>query len=227
MGFAMDRSLLDRALEGDATALNSFITQLRPHVERQLMRYPVSDDDRRDLLQATLMQVVRRLSSFRGDSSFSTWLFRVTANEALMLMRSQRRHRTRLVEGLDFEELGALPAMNESTFSEPGDVGAASRERDERVRQALDELPSDYRDVVVAHYHLDLGLEEIAGRFDLSESAVRSRLHRARTRLRSILEGTPVAEEAIEEAARGQRATRVAVRPRAKDASTSPAARAA
>ena len=200
MGFALDRSLLDRALEGDRTALNSFITELRPHVERQLMRYPVADEDRRDLLQATLMQVVRRLGSFRGDSSFSTWLFRVTANEALMLMRSQRRHRTRLVEGLDFDELGALPVTHDSELGEPGDVGAAARERDARVRRALDELPSDYKDVVLAHYHLDLGLEEIAGRFDLSESAVRSRLHRARTRLRSILEGTPVALEAAEEA---------------------------
>jgi RNA polymerase sigma-70 factor, ECF subfamily len=197
MGFALDRSLLDRALQGDSVALNTFISQLRPHVERQLMRYPVADEDRRDLLQATLMQVVRRLDSFRGDSSFSTWLFRVTANEALMLMRSQRRHRTRLVEGLDFEDLGAIPAMNESELSEPGDVAAANRERDARVRDALNALPDDYRDVVVAHYHLDLGLQEIAGRFDLSESAVRSRLHRARSRLRSILEGTPVAEEAL------------------------------
>jgi RNA polymerase sigma-70 factor (ECF subfamily) len=223
MGFAMDRSLLDRALEGDQVALNAFITQLRPHVERQLLRYPVADDDRRDLLQTTLMQVVRRLGSFRGDSSFSTWLFRVTANEALMLMRSQRRHRTRLVEGMDFEELGALPAMNESQYAEPSDVGAATRERDDRVRRALDELPPDYRDVVVAHYHMDLGLEEIAGRFDLSESAVRSRLHRARTRLRSILEGTPVAEEAKEEASQSRRPARGTVAPQ----SEAPAAHAA
>jgi len=216
MGFAMDRSLLDRALEGDKTALNSFIGQLRPHVERQLMRYPVTEDDRRDLLQATLMQVVRRLGSFRGDSSFSTWLFRVTANEALMLMRSQRRHRTRLVEGMDFEDLGAIPTMNESAHTEPSDLRVASRERDERVRLALEELPADYRDVVVAHYHLDLGLEEIAGRFELSESAVRSRLHRARTRLRSILEGSPIAEEAKEEAARAKKAVpSLSARPKA------------
>ena len=196
MGFALDKSLLDLALEGDEDALNSFIKTLAPHVARQLLRYPVTEDDRADLLQATLMQVVRRLGSFRGDSSFSTWLFRVTANEALMMMRSQRRHRARLVEGMEFEELGALPAVNESEYGEAGDVVAEQRERDERVRRALAELPADYRDVVVAHYHQDLGLEEIAGRFALSESAVRSRLHRARLRLRSILDGTTVAEEA-------------------------------
>jgi RNA polymerase sigma-70 factor (ECF subfamily) len=202
MAFAIDRALIHRAAEGDKGSLNELVASLRPHIEKQLLRYPVAEEDRRDLLQATLMQVVRRLGSFRGDSSFSTWLFRVTANEALMMMRSQRRHRARLVDGYDFDELGSLPAANDLTKDpERGDVGAANSERDAHIRRALAELPDDYRDVVVAHYHLDLGLQEIADRFELSESAVRSRLHRARTRLRSILEGTPVAIEAQEETA--------------------------
>jgi len=206
MAFAIDRTLLRRAVDGETSALNSLVQELRPHIERQLLRYPVADEDRRDLLQATLMQVIRRLGSFRGDSSFSTWLFRVTANEALMMMRSQRRHRARLVEGLDLEELGSLPASNDGELAARGDVGAANSERDNRVRTALEELPEDYRNVVVAHYHLDLGLQEIADRFELSESAVRSRLHRARSRLRTMLEATPLAAEAREEAARARRA---------------------
>jgi RNA polymerase sigma-70 factor (ECF subfamily) len=199
MAFSPDHALLARVQAGERDAVNTLVTELRPHIERQLLRYPVSDEDRRDLLQATLMQVFRRISSFRGDSSFSTWLFRVTANEALMLMRSQRRHRARLVEGLELEDLSALPAANDG-IDERGDVGLANLQRDARIREALAELPQDYRDVVFAHYHLDLGLQEIADRFDLTESAVRSRLHRARSRLRGILEGTPVAAEAIEEA---------------------------
>jgi RNA polymerase sigma-70 factor (ECF subfamily) len=200
MAFGLDRSIFEGAVGGDSAALNALVVALRPQVERQLLRYPVSEEDRRDLLQATLMQVIRRLASFRGDSSFSTWLFRVTANEALMLMRSHRRHRMRLVEGLDFEDLATLPAMNDAEGDERGDQSAASRERDARVRQAMDDLPEDYRKVVLAHYHQDLGLQEIADRFDMSESAVRSRLHRARLRLRAILEGTAIAEEAREEA---------------------------
>ena len=116
------------------------------------------------------------------------------------MMRSQRRHRARLVEGLDFEDLATLPAVNDAEMDQRGDVGAANRERDARVRSALQALPEDYRDVMVAHYHDDLGLQEIADKFALSESAVRSRLHRARSRLRAILEGTPVAIEAQEEA---------------------------
>ena len=186
MAFAIQRDILDAAVSGNSTALDFVLKTIKPHVERQLLRYPVSDEDRRDLLQATLMQIVRRLGSFRAEASFSTWLFRVTANEALMLMRSRRRHRARFIEGLEWEELATLPAMNDTEVD--NDLGLSDRQRDARVRDALGELPEDYRDVVIAHYHMDLGLQEIADRLSITESAVRSRLHRARTRLRSLLE---------------------------------------
>jgi RNA polymerase sigma-70 factor, ECF subfamily len=169
------------------SALEELVIAIRPHIERQLLRYPVSDEDRRDLLQSTLLQVVRRLASFRGESSFSTWLFRVTANEAFMLMRSQRRHRARLVEGLDLEDLGCLYTSKQSVEEERHE-SSSRLESEAVVRNALAELPQDYRDLVLAHYHEDLCLQEIADKMSMTESAVRSRLHRARSRLRTILE---------------------------------------
>jgi RNA polymerase sigma-70 factor (ECF subfamily) len=196
MAFSLDKSTLEKASRGEPAALDALARSLRPHIEKQLLRYPLSEDDRQDLLQSTLVQIIRRVGSFRGDSSFSTWLFRVTANEALMMMRSQRRHRARLVQGLDLEDLGSLPAANDAVGgSERADVSAAQNERDARVRAALAELPADYRDVVSLHYHEDLGLQEIADRLGSTESAVRSRLHRARSRLRAILEKTGGARE--------------------------------
>ena len=198
MAFAIQREILDSAVAGDAEALDHVLKTIKPHVERQLLRYPVSDEDRRDLLQTTLMQIVRRLGSFRAEASFSTWLFRVTANEALMLMRSQRRQRARVVEGLDLEDLSVLPTARSN---QPDDDSASLAEREAHVRTALGELPDDYRDVVVAHYHEDLGLQEIAQKFMVSESAVRSRLHRARVRLRAILNATPFGRELGQDAA--------------------------
>ncbi len=184
--------LLDRVKRDDPGALDAFTRAIRPHVERQLARYPVSDEDRLDLVQSTLLQVIRRIRSFRGDSSFTTWLFRVTANEALMLMRAQRRQRARFVAGLDLEDLSVLPTMRATAFE---DDPVSLAEREKFVRNALGELPTNYRDVVVAHYHEDLGLHEIAEKFLVSESAVRSRLHRARLRLRAILDATPHGRE--------------------------------
>jgi len=190
MGQAIDRNLLSKAQAGDKVAMNSLLAVLAPRIEHQLLRYPVSDDDRKDLLQATLIQVVRRIGSFRGDSSFSTWLFRVTANEALMMMRSQRRHRAKLAESVDDAVLVQIPDTREETVR--ADTNIERKERDAMVHDALSALPTDYRDIVLAHYQLDLGLQEIADRFALTESAVRSRLHRARSRLRSLLEEIPM-----------------------------------
>ena len=193
MAFSIDHSVLKAASRGDASALQSLALALQPRIEKQLLRYPLSDEDRRDLVQSTLMQVIRRVGSFRGDSSFSTWLFRVTANEALMMMRSQRRHRARVIEGIDLEDLESLPAANDSGQSGLADGAAAANERDAKVRRAVEQLPADYRDVVSLHYHHDLDLQEIAHRLSTTESAVRSRLHRARSRLRTLLERSSIA----------------------------------
>ncbi len=184
--------LVSRVKRNDPGALDALTRVIRPYVERQLARYPVSDEDRLDLVQSTLLQVIRRIHSFRGDSSFTTWLFRVTANEALMLMRSQRRQRARFVAGLDLEDLSVLPTMRAPMHD---DDPASLAERERFVRRALGELPTNYRDVVVAHYHDDLGLHEIAEKLLVSESAVRSRLHRARLRLRAILDASPQGRE--------------------------------
>lgn len=207
MAYGIDKRLLDKALAGDGPAMNSIVVALAPHVEKQLLRYPVAEEDRRDLLQSTLVQVVRRLGTFRGESNFSTWLFRVTANEALMMMRSQRRLRARITGGFELDDLSALATTADAEATQ-SDVMVENDRRDEQVRSALGELPEVYREVVVAHYHLALGLQEIAEQMKLSESAVRSRLHRARSRLRSILEATAIGQEAKEEgrAARSERA---------------------
>jgi len=225
MAYVIDRDLVNRATAGEKDAQGLLVSLVRPHVERQLLRYPVTEEDRRDLLQTTLMTVVRRLDSFRAESSFSTWLFRVTANEALMLMRSQRRQRRRVTDALDWDDVAAIPADDDAMLD--GETVAANQERDERVRDALASLPEEYRDVVSLHYHMELGLQEIADKLDLTESAVRSRLHRARTRLRMLLANTPVGREALAEAALAPRSETNIVVERAPESSRRPALRAA
>jgi RNA polymerase sigma-70 factor (ECF subfamily) len=182
MLFPTPTDLVERARSGEKAPLDELIKIIAPCVEHQLLRYPVSAEDRRDLLQMTLLRVVRRIGSFRGDSSFSTWLFRVTANEALMLMRAHRRRKARLVEGMDLDDLAALPEHAPEETSEP-----VNGEREAVVRDAIAALPDDYRKIVLAHYHDERGLQQIADELRVSESAVRSRLHRARSRLRALL----------------------------------------
>src|SRR5271170_6562357 len=122
MAFIVDLELLQHAARRERAALDALVSALTPHIEGQLLRYPVSNEDRRDLLQSTLVQIVTHVGSFRGDASFATWVYRVTANEAFMLMRTQRRRRARVVEGMDLDELENLPAANEASESTRADV---------------------------------------------------------------------------------------------------------
>ncbi len=102
-----------------------------------------------------------------------------------MSMRSQRRSRARIVPVADFD---AMVAERESNDDDHPAARMQQCEARAEVSNALAALPGDYRDVVVAHYHRELGLDEIASELHISESAVRSRLHRARQRLRILLE---------------------------------------
>jgi RNA polymerase sigma-70 factor, ECF subfamily len=167
-------------------AFSERIAQAEPAIRKQVRRYPLSAEDQEDVTQQTLLQVTRRIESFRGESSFSTWLFRVTANEVLMALRSQRRRRAKVSESAsnEIERDDSTPLWNC-----PVDIEAdiLSGERKQWVQNALRELPADYQAVVLAHYGEDQGLQDIATGLELSESAVRSRLHRARIRLREIL----------------------------------------
>jgi RNA polymerase sigma-70 factor, ECF subfamily len=182
MNVRVPQALIDDALAGNPEATSALALLVRPLIERQLIRYALTPHDRDDLVQATMVQLLRHLPSFRGDANFSTWLFRVAANEALMLLRSRKRLRARMTDSAEFETM-----LEQVPSGINLDDTADDRTRETQVRTALSGLPDEYRDVVVAHYHLDLGLQEIADRFKLTESAVRSRLHRARARLRTLL----------------------------------------
>jgi len=205
MQFA-DRALVQRAVDGDARAIESFLHQIRPTLVQQLRRYPLTAEDRRDVLQMTLMQIVRRLGSFRGECNISTWVYRIATNEALMLMRAQRRQHARMADGVNLEEVDCLLTPRDGDHQHQGDAWTAKKQREECVRGALANLSDEHRDVVFAHYHLDLGLHEIARRLDLTESAVRSRLHRARLHLRALLERSLVADDAREDGELAKRA---------------------
>lgn len=183
MAVSLEPELLARAVSGDPSALRLVVEQTSPLIERQVTRFPLDDEERRNLVQTTLIQVLRRLGSFRGDASFSTWLFRVTTNEALMMLRTRRRRRARIAD----VEVDTAAATQPDDASARPDARLDAHVARVRVATALAALPTSYRDVVVAHYHEDLGLQEIAERLRISESAVRSRLHRARAALRTLL----------------------------------------
>lgn len=181
-----DGELVTLAREGNRVALATLLARHRPVVMRHLQRYPLDAAERQDALQDAMLQVVRKLESFRGDAQFSTWLYRVTANAVLMRMRSERRRRAR---SLDDEALDAEAAEATITpeWCDRADTRMHRLEVTKHVERAVAALPEHYRVLVQEHYVDGQPLEAMAQTHATSESAVRSRLHRARTELRKRL----------------------------------------
>lgn len=166
-----------------------------PRVYNLARRMLGNDADAEDVTQDVLLQVVRKLDTFRGEANLATWLHRVTVNAAL----AHRRRRARREEHEVRDPLGLFLESGHhsrpiSPWTAPPDEALVSRETSELIGRAIDRLPEAYRDVYVLADVEGLPNQEIADALDLSLSAVKSRLHRGRLMMRDAL--APHFEEA-------------------------------
>jgi RNA polymerase sigma-70 factor (ECF subfamily) len=166
-----------------------------PRVYTLARRMLGNDADAEDVTQDVLLQVIRKLPTFRGDSAFPTWLHRVTVNAALS-HRQKRATRERREIHDPFDELfegGSHHHPVNGWSVSPADLAAGS-ETQRLIEAAIAKLPEHYRDVVVLSDVEGLPNAEIAAMLEDSVSAVKNRLHRARVLLRHEL--APHFEEA-------------------------------
>ena len=178
---------------GDAAPLSAeqVYHDYAPRVYSVARRMVASDFDAEDVTQDVLLQVIRKLPSFRGDSAFPTWLHRVTVNAAL----AHRRKRATRQAHQSGESLDAV--LNDGQgHPHPGatrpwsvspDQPVLDAETHEIIERAIAQLPEAYRDVYVLADVEGLPNAEIAEMLDLSVPAVKSRLHRARLMMRDAL----------------------------------------
>jgi RNA polymerase sigma-70 factor (ECF subfamily) len=142
--------------------------------------------DAEDVTQDVLLQVVRRLDTFRGEARFTTWLERVTINAALAHRRTRARRRERQLDAPLDGLPGALGSHRGVAARGPERV-ALDRETWALVERAIASLSEMYRDVFVLADVEGLANAEVGGLLGLSLAAVKSRLHRARLLLRAAL----------------------------------------
>jgi RNA polymerase sigma-70 factor (ECF subfamily) len=147
-----------------------------------------NDADVEDVAQNVLVQVVRKLDTFRGESDLSTWLHRVTVNEALVHRRKKAPQRAREANTSvrHMEERGR-PVSSASPWGAEPHKQLISREMKECIEEAIRGLPDMYRVPFVLAYIEELPNAEVGERLGLSVPAVKSRLHRARQLLRDAL----------------------------------------
>ena len=192
-----DEVLAARAASGDDTAFETIVGRYPARVYRLACRL-TSDTDAPDILQETFLQVYRHLSSFRGESRFATWLYRIASNAALMHRRARARRPAESLEGF----LPRFDAQGRHVAS-PAQLSVASR-ADElldrqflagKARDVMTRLPDLYRDAFVLRDLEDMSTAEVAQALGVDPATVRQRVHRARLMLRGYLsdlvEGKP------------------------------------
>ena len=180
---------LDALLKGDAKAFERIVEQESPRLFRMIMRIVQDEDEARSVMQETYLQAYKRLDTFRRESKFSTWLYAIGLNLARAALRKMRRF-----DALDEEKIDRLqPSFSNGIIAESVETWNPQKmaERSERkalVHKAIDELPVDYRTVITLRDIEELSTTEVAQALDISEGAVRVRLHRARHALRKLLD---------------------------------------
>jgi RNA polymerase sigma-70 factor (ECF subfamily) len=159
-----------------------------PRIYNLARRMLGSDADAEDVTQDVLLQVVRKLDTFRGESAFPTWLHRVTVNSALAHRQKRAtRQKREAPDPLDrFLDNGRHTGPVRPWSLEP-DQQAMNHETHELIERAIANLPEIYRDVYVLADVENLPNAEIGQMLDLSLPAVKSRLHRARLLMRDAL----------------------------------------
>jgi RNA polymerase sigma-70 factor (ECF subfamily) len=163
-------------------------TEHAPRVYSLARRMLGNDADAEDVTQDVLLQVVRKVDTFRGESAFPTWLHRVTVNAALGLRRTRAARRERQVPDLPEPALGGAAQPGPTRhWCAPPDEQARGRELRRLIERAIDRLPPIYRDVLVLADVEGLPNAEVGGLLGLSVPAVKSRLHRGRLVLRDAL----------------------------------------
>ena len=176
-----EQELVRAAAGGDTEAFARLVRTYENKIYSLAFRMCGSADDASDIAQEAFLAAWRGLPSFRGDSGFATWLYRLTSNAAIDYLRRQKKQRGDM--SLDDEEMG-LDAVDTG----PGPQDAAERtEVRSAVAAGLQELSEGHRQVLVLREIQGLSYEEIADVLEVDLGTVKSRISRARSALRKIL----------------------------------------
>ncbi len=155
-------------------------------VAKRMMR---CEQDADDAWQDALLCVFRKAETFEETSKLSTWLHRITVNACLMKLRSQRRrHEVEIDELLPRFDQSGHHAGRMTAWNEEPLTNAESAETRKRVRACIDQMPETYRTVLLLRDIEEMDTEEVAGLLGCTTNCVKTRLHRARQALRTLLE---------------------------------------
>ncbi len=183
-----DAALIARLRAGDADAFEELVRTYGGRLLAVARRFVRNESDAQDITQAAYLSAFRALPQFEGGCQLSTWLHRIVVNTALMKLRTRRRKPEESIEVL-------LPAFLEdghhveqfSDWATPADALLERKETRATVRACIAQLPDNYREVLMLRDIEELPTQEVAQLLNLTPTAVKVRLHRARQALSTLL----------------------------------------
>ena len=179
---ATDDELVRRAQQDDERAFGELVTRYESKVYSLAMKMLRNPEDAEDVLQDTFLRAYRGIKSFKGNSTFSTWIYRITANSALMRLRKKQLPQVSIEDSDERETPISIADWA------PGPVEQLLNQEMQRVMdEAIEALPPEFRQVFILRDVEELSNADVAEILDLSVAAVKSRLHRARLKVRNRL----------------------------------------
>lgn len=172
------------AQQGDAAAFERLYRMHNRRVYALCLRMVGNPAEAEDLLQEAFLQLFRKIQTFRGESAFSTWLHRMAVNVVLMKLRKKTLPETSLDEFTEPDEENGGPKRDVGA-ADPAMLGSVDRVN---IARAVDQLPPGYKQIFVLHDVQGYEHNEIAGIMGCSVGNSKSQLHKARMRLRELLQ---------------------------------------
>lgn len=176
-----DRELVDRARRGDRDAFGTLVVRHQDRLYTAVLRFCGDAEDARDIVQRAFVNAWRRLESFKGDSAFSTWMYRIAFNESVSFRREGGRRKHVSLSGDDAD------SRPEPTDDRRPADRLESSESCAQVQEALNQLDPEERKILILKELEDRSYDDIADILGIPKGTVRSRLFRAREALRERL----------------------------------------
>jgi RNA polymerase sigma-70 factor, ECF subfamily len=180
--------VIRRAQQGDADAFATLFHAHKTRIYSLCLRMTSNAAEAEDLAQDAFLQVFRKLSSFRGDSALSTWLYRISVNTVLMHFRKKSLIQVSLDEPFTSKNDNAKQIRREYGITDDRLVGCVSRVA---LTRAISELPEGYRTIFLLHEVEGYEHQEIAELLGCSVGNSKSQLHKAKLRIREFLAHPP------------------------------------
>lgn len=188
----IDQQLVERAQRGDKRAFDLLVVKYQRKLARLLSQFIHDAAEVEDVTQETFIKAYRSLSSFRGDSAFYTWLYRIGINAAKNFLVAQKRRASTTTNEFDIEVAENFEEGSQLRELNTPENELMSKQIAQTVHQALQALPEELRSAITLREIEGLSYEEIASIMDCPTGTVRSRIFRAREaiadKLQSVME---------------------------------------